>query len=87
MKDFINDASINDILEQNRKPETFKALEIIQKAKEMKGLSLDETAVLLQCEDRDVISGIMETARFVKREIYGNRLGTFRAAVHIELLF
>jgi 2-iminoacetate synthase len=77
MKDFINDTQIQDILDLNLNPDKNRAIDIIKKAKEMKGLSLEETAVLLQCEDRDVISEIFDTARFVKREIYGNRLVLF----------
>jgi 2-iminoacetate synthase len=77
MKDFINDTQIQDTLDRNLNPDKNRVLEIINKAKEMKGLTLDETALLLQCEDRDVISEMFSTARFIKREIYGNRLVLF----------
>ncbi|MBN1904060.1 MAG: [FeFe] hydrogenase H-cluster radical SAM maturase HydG [Deltaproteobacteria bacterium] len=77
MKDFINDTQIQDTLDRNLNPDKNRALEIINKAKEMKGLTLDETALLLQCEDRDVISEMFSAARFIKREIYGKRLVLF----------
>jgi 2-iminoacetate synthase len=77
MNGFINDTLLQEILDRNLNPENKKVLDVIKKAREMKGLSLDEAAVLLQCVDRDIISEMMTAARFVKREIYGNRLVLF----------
>ncbi len=51
MKDFINDARIEQILEEARSPEHSQVEEIIAKSKELKGLTPQETAVLLQTED------------------------------------
>jgi iron-only hydrogenase maturation rSAM protein HydG len=50
---------------------------ILNKALKLKGLNLEEVAVLLRVEDPVVIHGIMETARTVKEEIYGKRLVFF----------
>ena len=77
MLDFINDAEIASILEKAKNPLSKDVSAIIEKAKLLKGLTLEETAVLLQTEDDNLINEIMTTAREVKREIYGNRLVLF----------
>jgi 2-iminoacetate synthase len=50
---------------------------ILNKARELKGLSLEEVAVLLRAEDHDQIRAIMDTAHYAKEEIYGKRLVFF----------
>lgn len=77
MQDFINDTLLQETLDRAKNPEKGRVREIIEKSKELKGLSQDEVAVLLQTEDRDLIAEILTTARMVKREIYGNRLVLF----------
>ena len=77
MKDFIDDNAIEQLLERTANPEAKRVEEIIAKAKELKGLSLEETAVLLQTEDRELIQEIHAAARSVKEGIYGNRLVIF----------
>jgi 2-iminoacetate synthase len=77
MRDFINDEAIQGTLEKAKNPSRERVEEIISKAKELKGLSLDEVAVLLQTEDPELIAEIHRTARHIKRSIYGNRLVLF----------
>jgi len=77
MQDFINDTSILETLDRAQNPDKGRVREIIEKSKELKGLSPDEAAVLLQTEDREIIAEILATARMIKREIYGNRLVLF----------
>ncbi|MFH2076903.1 MAG: [FeFe] hydrogenase H-cluster radical SAM maturase HydG [Pseudomonadota bacterium] len=77
MQDFIDDTKINEILDRQAKPERSRVEEIITKAQELKGLSLEETAVLLQTEDKELIGMIKATARMIKQAIYGNRLVIF----------
>ena len=50
---------------------------ILNKAKKLKGLNLEEVAALLRIEDNTQIHKIMETAKFVKESIYGKRLVLF----------
>ncbi|MBP6430106.1 MAG: hypothetical protein KA273_06860, partial [Bacteroidales bacterium] len=50
---------------------------ILNKAAKLKGLSLEEVAVLLRIEDPIQIHQIMETAKFAKESIYGKRLVIF----------
>lgn len=77
MKDFINDANIEDILEKAKNPPPERVREIIAKASELKGLTPDEVALLLQTEDDDLIAMIWQTAHKIKEDIYGNRLVLF----------
>jgi 2-iminoacetate synthase len=50
---------------------------ILNKARELKGLSMEEVACLLRVTQHDAIREIMDTAKFVKEEIYGKRLVLF----------
>jgi 2-iminoacetate synthase len=50
---------------------------VLSKALKLKGLSLEEVALLLSVKGREAIHKIMETAKFVKEEIYGKRLVLF----------
>jgi len=77
MQDFINDALIIETLQRAKDPEKARVREIIEKSRELRGLSPDEVATLLQTEDQELVQEILSTARFIKREIYGNRLVLF----------
>lgn len=77
MHDFINDEKIENILKKAKNPERKLVSAIIKKAGELKGLSPEETAILLQTEDESLIHEIMCMSREVKKQIYGNRLVLF----------
>ena len=77
MQDFINDQKIEAILKIAANPPRERVMELIEKSKKLKGLTPEETAVLLQTEDQTMIEGIWETAREIKKSIYGNRLVLF----------
>ena len=77
MEDFIDDARIEGILERAKSPAAKLVEQIIAKAKKLKGLTPEETAVLLQAEDPKLVRKIWKTAREIKEAIYGNRLVLF----------
>lgn len=77
MNDFIDDAKIEAILEESKNPDPVQVQDIIDKAKELKGLSPGETALLLQTEDKDLTEAMQAAAREIKKAIYGNRLVLF----------
>lgn len=77
MHDFINDAKIEDILNKTKNPEKKQVIETIEKARELKGLTPHEAAILLQTEDKELIQEIGKTAKEIKEAIYGNRLVLF----------
>ncbi len=74
---FINEAEIARILEQSQKPDPRKVSEVLNKAKEMKGLDLDDVAVLTNISDPLQLFELFETANHVKENIYGKRLVIF----------
>ena len=77
IKDFIDDTKIENILDKAKNPAPERVREIIAKAKELKGLTPEEVAVLLQTEDDELIALILQTAHKIKEDIYGNRLVLF----------
>ena len=77
MHDFIDDMKIEETLARALHPERSQVQEIIAKAKKLKGLTPEETALLLQTEDEELIDMIWATARQIKQAIYGNRLVLF----------
>lgn len=76
-KDFIDDHHIQALLDQARHPDPLRVRDIIDKAYELKGLTPEEAAVLLQTEDQDLIGEILKAAHSIKEAIYGNRLVLF----------
>jgi 2-iminoacetate synthase len=50
---------------------------ILDKAKEMKGLTHREASVLLACDDPEVNKEIFELAAAIKKRFYGNRIVMF----------
>lgn len=50
---------------------------IIDKARDCKGLSHREAAVLLECDDNDLLEEIYALARKIKQRFYGNRIVMF----------
>ncbi len=74
---FINEEEIVRILEQNQKPDPKKVSYVLAKAKEMKGLDLEDVAVLTNISDPLQLFELFETANHVKENIYGKRLVIF----------
>lgn len=74
---FVDDERIFALLEAGRAAGRERALEVVAKARECKGLELDELAILLQARDEDVVHAMYETALYVKDTIYGRRIVFF----------
>lgn len=77
MSAFINEAEIVRVLEENRKPDAKRVSQVLDKSKEMKGLDLDDVAVLTSISDPMQLFELFETANHVKETIYGKRLVIF----------
>jgi len=58
-------------------PDPARVREILAKAGAMKGLAPADVAVLMQAKAPDLLRELFDTARRVKRDIYGNRLVLF----------
>ncbi len=77
MVDYINENEIHSILENSNKADKSEIRYIIQKARECKGLELEETAKLLNVKDGESLEEIFEAAKYVKNKIYGKRVVLF----------
>ena len=77
--EFIDHEEILDTIEYARKNKRNAQLidSIIEKAKESKGLSHREAAVLLECELPEQNEEILKLAKKIKERIYGNRIVLF----------
>ncbi|ACS78434.1 [FeFe] hydrogenase H-cluster radical SAM maturase HydG [Maridesulfovibrio salexigens] len=75
--DFIDGVKIWETVNSTTRTDAAQVHDILDKAVQAKGLSLEETARLLQVEDPELNEAIFETARKVKQGIYGNRLVLF----------
>lgn len=73
----INDAAIRAELDRPGRTEPSRIRDILAKARALGGLAFDETLDLLRVTDGELLEAIFETARFVKNEIYGNRVVLF----------
>ena len=74
---FVDEFRIWRELEAASNPDKARVREVLDKAKEMKGLEVSDTAVLLQNTDRELDEAMFEIARNIKLAIYGNRIVLF----------
>lgn len=75
--DFINEQKVWDILEANKNAGFERIKEVLAKARLMKGLNLEDVAVLTGISDPEMLSELFNTANEVKETIYGKRLVLF----------
>jgi 2-iminoacetate synthase len=75
--DFICEQEIESILAKSRRPEPSQVRELLVKAREMHGLSMEEVARLSFVESPELLAEIFSTAKQIKEEIYGTRLVLF----------
>lgn len=74
---FINGAKITETLAAARRSDAGRVREVLAKARQIKGLDADDVAVLMEIQDATLLEEMFAAARFVKDEIYGNRLVLF----------
>lgn len=77
--EFISDEEIIDSLEYAKQNKSNRELidSIIEKAKECKGLTHRDAAVLLECDLEDENEKMFKLAREIKQKFYGNRIVMF----------
>lgn len=75
-QNFIDRDKLYSMLEQPAPSESVLN-DILNKARRLKGLNLDDVANLLNVEDEAQIQKILDTAEYCKDEIYGRRLVLF----------
>lgn len=77
--EFIDDKEILSTLEYAAQNKNNKELldQILEKAATLKGLTYQEAAVLLECDDNDILQKLYLLAEKIKKQIYGNRIVMF----------
>jgi 2-iminoacetate synthase len=75
--DFIDEAAVVHAIEAGTTKDAARVREIFAKARELKGLEMEEVAVLSSVSDPDLLSEMFQTAKEVKDAIYGQRLVLF----------
>ncbi len=74
--DWLDAAAVQTVL-QNATEDAGRIRELLAKARELKGLSLEEVAVLSRVESPELVQELFDAARYVKEEIYGRRMVLF----------
>ncbi|MBS3983467.1 MAG: [FeFe] hydrogenase H-cluster radical SAM maturase HydG [Dethiobacter sp.] len=74
---FINEEAIAELLEQGKVASESTVRAIITAARQAKGLTMAEVAVLLQVTDKKLLTEMFEVAKEIKLKIYGKRLVLF----------
>jgi len=77
MKNFIPEDMIMEQLDAAKNHSEQKALDIIDKALDCKGLTPEETATVLMADTPKVVNRLFEVAEKIKNKIYGNRMVLF----------
>jgi len=77
--DFISDEEILSTIEEAKEKAQDKdyITAILEKAKNYKGLTHKEAAVLLLCSDEEQINEMYKIAKYIKEKIYGRRIVLF----------
>lgn len=73
---FIDEDKINDLISKKSSSKE-KINEILDKALTAKGLTIEESAELLNIEDEETLEKLFKTAKVVKEKIYGKRIVLF----------
>ena len=78
-EEFINDEEILDTVRyaEEHKNDIKLIDEILERAKERKGLNHRDASVLLACSDENKIKEIYDLAEQIKKDFYGNRIVLF----------
>jgi len=75
--EIIDEDEIFRILDDSKSVGKEEICDILDEARKLQGIPLEDTAKLLMVEDKDLLCQIFETARYIKEEIYGKRLVLF----------
>ncbi len=76
--DFIDDDKIQGLIGKPADPaDPVEAREVMAKSVAKEPLTVEESAVLINCDDPELVEEIFATARQLKRDVYGNRIVLF----------
>lgn len=74
---FIDEPLINSLIDENIEEDPILCREIFAKSKEKNPLNLQDTAALMAIKSPELTRELFETARELKRDIYGKRIVIF----------
>lgn len=74
---FINEDRLFSLLNESSSPSPASVKDILAKGRRLEGLSVEETACLINTEDENLLHKIFETAAYIKKAVYGDRLVFF----------
>ncbi len=74
---WLNEAAIEQILASDSREDAGRVREVLAKAEELKGLDMNDVAVLMGVSSPELTEALFRTAGKVKEEIYGNRIVLF----------
>lgn len=75
--EYINEQEVESILTLQKHPSAARVHELLAKAREMHGLTMDEVATLSYVDNPELLAELFSTAKGIKEEIYGSRLVLF----------
>lgn len=81
--EFMNPEEVESLLTKRSRPTPARVRELLAKARELHGLSMEDVACLTLVENPELLAEIFGTARKIKEEIYGSRL-VFFAPLYIS---
>ena len=73
----IDNEKLQRTLESAKSHTDAEVADILNKARLLKGISLEEAAVLLNITDKKLLNDLFAAAKYVKEAIYGNRIVLF----------
>ena len=74
---YINHEEVYELLEEGKKATREDIVNILEKAREQKGISHKDIAALLQLEDKELEEEMFKVAGEIKKSIYGKRVVLF----------
>ncbi len=73
----INERKIEELLNTGKQSSKIERLDVIEKAQDAQGLSLEDAAMLLEIEGEEEMNLLFEAAKVIKEKIYGKRIVVF----------
>ena len=77
MQPIVNEEVIESTLKKACRKDAAAVREVLAKARELKGLEIEDIAVLTTISDPELLAELFNTAKYVKETIYGRRLVLF----------
>ncbi|WP_211436005.1 hypothetical protein [Candidatus Kuenenia stuttgartiensis] len=82
-KTFIDEDRFQSLLTNTPSPSTAMLADVLKKGRELKGLTPEEAAMLINVIDLELTEEIFDAARYIKNAVYGSRL-VFFAPLYIS---